>query len=92
MKQRITVTTESGAEYEWTEIGEHWWHRGYDMGVLRVVKAAEQEPVDEYPFFDSKQWATATEPIIGRRLYLSGDEQWRISTPVATIEIKEAIF
>lgn len=89
--------TESGAEY--TLVNGVIYIRGSsapNFGVypdvfkpwsLQAATVDEDQEDLAAPWISrEKQWADVKEPVIGRRLYAAGREQWRISTPIVSVE------
>lgn len=86
------VTTESGADY-WIDTDDRFWsHRQQNVDRLGVFKVA-LVATPGLPWAAPDDWADASEPVVGRRMYLSSMNYWRISTPVAEfrdIDAREA--
>jgi hypothetical protein len=64
---------------------------------VRVMKSAtineDNEPWVGQPWTaDNPQWADVEVPALGRRLYVSGADEWRISTPIVKVELAEVTF
>lgn len=76
----MRVITESGAIY--TIEGGRWRHNDDYLISLWEMKSVPK---------DAKTWddihsSTLLAPAIGFRMFISGKDEWRISTPVVSIE------
>ena len=80
------VLTESGTEYH---IGNGWAYNGYFVGSiwhLQVADLAEGATI-EYPWRDTTgMWRDVEVPEIGKHMYIAGKDEWRITTPIKSIE------
>lgn len=85
------VLTESGADY-WIDTDDGFWsHRQQNVDSLVIFKVATVEEPG-LPWAALDDWEAASEPVVGRRLYVSSMNYWRISTPVVSfrdVDIKE---
>lgn len=88
----MKVTTESGASYTLVNgICTKVDHEGYDCGAFKVwtMKAIDTQLVDGKSMEEVWEVIYNTpigEPEVGKRLFLSGRDEWWISTPVVSIE------
>lgn len=91
MSKNYMVTTETGARY-FLDFRRGFWkydHKYKQTERLTRFKVA----VTDYPglpWESPQDWRDATEPVLGKRLYVSSRKAWRISTPVASYkEVEE---
>jgi hypothetical protein len=90
---KLKVLTKSGAEYliEYDGGLIQWWHRGEYRGRCWGLKLMDPDAVSIYADNDTL-WGYiydlpwAHQPEVGKRLYIAGKRDWRISTPVVSIE------
>jgi hypothetical protein len=83
------ATTESGTKYRLQAGSVLITPTDADPYMIRpwVMQAAvEDEAVLMVPWIRPQQWMDVTRPVVGRRLYVASKNEWRISTPIATVE------
>lgn len=92
------ATTESGAVYEMDDgfvritpsADSKLWPttiRAYAVMISREpVKSGAQYPL---PWADPSKWDDTRGPTVGHLLYVSGKDEWRVSTPIQSVEKEE---
>lgn len=91
MTSHYRVVTESGAVYLLDFQEGFWKYDDDDWERLYKFKVAAHSEDDQrlgYPSSYPEHWNDATEPQVGRRMYMSNGKMhdWRISTPVVSVE------
>lgn len=78
------VVTESGADY-WIDTEALFWsHRQLNVDRLWNLKSALTDNPD-LPWITPDEWETVTAPVVGRRMYVSSRDYWRLTTPVVSV-------
>jgi hypothetical protein len=86
------ATTESGTTYEMRDGIVKVVPKdgaGYSIQVWKMQAATKVG--DKYhalglPWSDPTSWEDSTRPVMGRRMYVQGKDEWRISTPIVSVE------
>lgn len=89
------ATTETGTTYTRTRgfvVVDSKRHGKTTIRLWSIMVALVDEDAVTLgtPWDNPEQWAVADEPVIGRRLYVSGRDEWRISTPIVSVEFTDA--
>jgi hypothetical protein len=86
--------TESGAKYVRYGGYVERWRDGSRVGVIRVwtclTATVPDEELTVAPWgaeSEVTQWERLTVPVVGRRMYFAGREEWRLSTAVVEFTI-----
>lgn len=83
----ITALTESGADYRFHH--GFWYHRGYNWGkvwTFKVVAPEEVEGMTEAELHAYMRDVPQSDyPEVGKRMYISNRDGWRLSTVVTEI-------
>lgn len=86
---KYLAITASGAEYRIDTESGFWRHRDDPLERIWEFQVGPDEVHLPWTDEGKAQWEIATEPVIGKRMYLSSREVWRISTPVVSVEVYE---
>jgi hypothetical protein len=97
----LIATTETGTTYELNgsrvqileALSGPRWQSGSTF-TLYSSQVAEETPELKKPWAyndgEENPWEDSWVPVIGKRWYVSGKDEWRVSTPIVSIEeIKE---
>lgn len=94
MAKTITAVTEAGTKYEFqggrVTVTETVGFVPYTFPVIkmRVIREGlDPKDVTAMPWADSDQWDDVTEPVLGKNIYVAGLNDWRLSTPIKTLEV-----
>ena len=60
--------------------------RPHTISPIALRASVSNEAELMVPWIRPEQWMDVTRPVIGRRLYVCGTEEWRISTAIVSVE------
>lgn len=87
----VTITTETGSTYNISSTGI-CLKKNKDGNPIDAFKIFCMKPVPENVKFVSEIFELDDgNPVIGQRLYLSGLNQWWISTPVVSVDYDNVV-
>lgn len=90
---KIVATSETGATYEiedgfWRHRrGE--WHKTWDMRNVDYETIRHYAPNGEMFWVHINSQDRAEMPEVGKSLFVSGRDYWRVSTPIVKVEVVE---
>lgn len=86
---RYLATTESGTVYD-IDLDNWFWNiaGSFSNSTHRIWEFKVSNDAKEYPWIDPDGWKYPGDPSnwVGKHLYISGKDEWRISTKVQTVE------